>query len=88
MKEPVDLGRGLVEAFLTNERINQVLLDLGQALEEVAGGSAMPVNAPGRGSAGSKKVDSPNPPEGKHSGPFWVITRESKSRNAPPPWAS
>lgn len=28
MKEPVDLGRALVEAFLTNERINQVLLDL------------------------------------------------------------
>ena len=27
-KEPVDLGRALVEAFLTNERINQVLLDL------------------------------------------------------------
>jgi uncharacterized damage-inducible protein DinB len=26
--EPVDLGRALVEAFLTNERINQVLLDL------------------------------------------------------------
>lgn len=25
---PVDLGRALVEAFLTNERINQVLLDL------------------------------------------------------------
>jgi len=24
----VDLGRALVEAFLTNERINQVLLDL------------------------------------------------------------
>jgi len=27
-KLPVDLGRALVEAFLTNERINQVLLDL------------------------------------------------------------
>ena len=27
-KEPVDLGLALVEAFLTNERINQVLLDL------------------------------------------------------------
>lgn len=27
-KEPVDLGCALVEAFLTNERINQVLLDL------------------------------------------------------------
>ncbi|MGH7600237.1 MAG: DinB family protein, partial [bacterium] len=27
-KEPVDLGRALVEAFMTNERINQVLLDL------------------------------------------------------------
>jgi uncharacterized damage-inducible protein DinB len=27
-KEPVDLGQALVEAFLTNERINQVLLDL------------------------------------------------------------
>jgi len=27
-REPVDLGRALVEAFLTNERINQVLLDL------------------------------------------------------------
>ncbi len=27
-KEPVDLGRALVEAFLTNERINQVLLEL------------------------------------------------------------
>ena len=27
-KEPVDLGTALVEAFLTNERINQVLLDL------------------------------------------------------------
>jgi uncharacterized damage-inducible protein DinB len=27
-KAPVDLGRALVEAFLTNERINQVLLDL------------------------------------------------------------
>lgn len=27
-KEPVDLGRALVESFLTNERINQVLLDL------------------------------------------------------------
>ncbi len=26
--EPVDLGQALVEAFLTNERINQVLLDL------------------------------------------------------------
>jgi uncharacterized damage-inducible protein DinB len=26
--QPVDLGRALVEAFLTNERINQVLLDL------------------------------------------------------------
>ena len=26
-KEPVDLGLALVEAFLTNERINQVLLD-------------------------------------------------------------
>jgi hypothetical protein len=26
-REPVDLGRALVEAFLTNERINQVLLD-------------------------------------------------------------
>ncbi len=25
--EPVDLGRALIEAFLTNERINQVLLD-------------------------------------------------------------
>ncbi len=25
--EPVDLGRALVEAYLTNERINQVLLD-------------------------------------------------------------
>jgi hypothetical protein len=27
-KEPVDLGQALVEAFLTNERINQVLLGL------------------------------------------------------------
>jgi uncharacterized damage-inducible protein DinB len=27
-KLPVDLGRALVEAYLTNERINQVLLDL------------------------------------------------------------
>ena len=27
-REPIDLGRALVEAFLTNERINQVLLDL------------------------------------------------------------
>src|SRR5262245_55158913 len=27
-KEPVDLSRALVEAFLTNERMNQVLLDL------------------------------------------------------------
>jgi uncharacterized damage-inducible protein DinB len=27
-KEPVDLGRALIEAFLTNERINQVLLDV------------------------------------------------------------
>ena len=27
-RQPVDLGRALVEAFLTNERINQVLLDL------------------------------------------------------------
>jgi uncharacterized damage-inducible protein DinB len=27
-KQPVDLGRALIEAFLTNERINQVLLDL------------------------------------------------------------
>ena len=27
-KQPVDLGRALVEAFLTNERINQMLLDL------------------------------------------------------------
>jgi uncharacterized damage-inducible protein DinB len=27
-KEPVDLGRALIEAFLTNERINQVLLDI------------------------------------------------------------
>ena len=26
-REPVDLGRALVEAFLTNERINQLLLD-------------------------------------------------------------
>jgi uncharacterized damage-inducible protein DinB len=26
-RQPVDLGRALVEAFLTNERINQVLLD-------------------------------------------------------------
>src|SRR5262245_62574819 len=25
--QPVDLGRALIEAFLTNERINQVLLD-------------------------------------------------------------
>jgi hypothetical protein len=24
-RQPVDLGRALVEAFLTNERINQVL---------------------------------------------------------------
>jgi len=27
-KEPIDHGRALIEAFLTNERINQVLLDL------------------------------------------------------------
>ncbi|MGQ0647435.1 MAG: DinB family protein [Gemmatimonadaceae bacterium] len=27
-RQPVDLGRALVEAFLTNERINQVLLDM------------------------------------------------------------
>ena len=27
-KKPVDLGRALVEAFLTNERVNQTLLDL------------------------------------------------------------
>ena len=27
-KQPVDLARALVEAFMTNERINQVLLDL------------------------------------------------------------
>jgi uncharacterized damage-inducible protein DinB len=27
-RQPVDLGRALVEAFLTNERINQVLLDI------------------------------------------------------------
>jgi hypothetical protein len=27
-KEPVDLGRALIEAFRTNERINQVLLDV------------------------------------------------------------
>jgi uncharacterized damage-inducible protein DinB len=27
-KQPVDLGRALVEAFLTNERVNQTLLDL------------------------------------------------------------
>ncbi|MGH9971404.1 MAG: DinB family protein [Pyrinomonadaceae bacterium] len=27
-KQPVDLGRALVEAFLTNERIGQLLLDL------------------------------------------------------------
>lgn len=27
-KQPVDLGRALVEAFLVNERINQVLLDM------------------------------------------------------------
>jgi uncharacterized damage-inducible protein DinB len=27
-RQPVDLGRALVEAFLTNERTNQVLLDL------------------------------------------------------------
>jgi uncharacterized damage-inducible protein DinB len=27
-QEPVDLGRALVEAYLTNERINQVLLDV------------------------------------------------------------
>jgi len=26
--QPFDLGQALVEAFLTNERINQVLLDL------------------------------------------------------------
>jgi uncharacterized damage-inducible protein DinB len=26
-RQPVDLGRALIEAFLTNERINQVLLD-------------------------------------------------------------
>ena len=26
-RQPVDLGRALVEAFLTNERINQVLLE-------------------------------------------------------------
>jgi uncharacterized damage-inducible protein DinB len=26
--EPIDLGRALVEAFLTNERINQTLLDV------------------------------------------------------------
>ncbi len=26
-REPVDLGRALVEAYLTNERINQVLID-------------------------------------------------------------
>src|SRR5262245_49460552 len=26
-KPPVDLGRALIEAFLTNERINQVLLE-------------------------------------------------------------
>lgn len=27
-KVPVDLGQALIEAFLTNERVNQVLLDL------------------------------------------------------------
>jgi len=27
-KQPVDLGQGLVEAFLTNERIGQLLIDL------------------------------------------------------------
>jgi len=27
-KEPIDHGRALIEAYLTNERINQVLLDL------------------------------------------------------------
>jgi len=27
-KEPIDQGRALIEAYLTNERINQVLLDL------------------------------------------------------------
>ena len=27
-KQPVDLGRALVEAWLTNERVKQVLLDL------------------------------------------------------------
>ncbi len=27
-RQPIELGRALVEAFLTNERINQVLLDL------------------------------------------------------------
>jgi uncharacterized damage-inducible protein DinB len=27
-RQPVDLGRALVEAFLTNERVNHVLLDL------------------------------------------------------------
>jgi uncharacterized damage-inducible protein DinB len=27
-RQPVDLGRALLEAFLTNERINQVLLDM------------------------------------------------------------
>jgi hypothetical protein len=27
-RQPVDLGRALIEAFLTNERINQVLLDI------------------------------------------------------------
>lgn len=27
-KRPVDLGQALIEAFLTNERVNQTLLDL------------------------------------------------------------
>jgi uncharacterized damage-inducible protein DinB len=27
-RQPIDLGRALIEAFLTNERINQVLIDL------------------------------------------------------------
>src|SRR5262245_54232009 len=27
-REPIDLGRALVEAYLTNERINQVLLEI------------------------------------------------------------
>lgn len=48
----MDLGRALVEAFLTNERVNQVLLDL---IDEIAPGAwrAFPPSSPRRNIATS-----------------------------------